>query len=163
MPDLICDTSALQYLHQLGLLHILTALADRVTVTPAVAAELSEGRSRGIDVPELSDFDWLSLRSPASTVLLPQARDLGEGETEVLALALESHDAVVVLDDRLARRVADELGLRLTGPLGLLIDAKKKGLVSKIEPLLDQLQSLRFRLSPATRAAVLKLVGEVEY
>jgi predicted nucleic acid-binding protein len=163
LPDLICDTSALQYLHQLGLLHILTALADRVTVTPAVAAELSEGRSRGIDVPELSDFDWLSLRSPASTVLLPQARDLGEGETEVLALALESHDAVVVLDDRLARRVADELGLRLTGPLGLLIDAKKKGLVSKIEPLLDQLQSLRFRLSPATRAAVLKLVGEVEY
>ena|SRR5437879_617443 len=100
---------------------------------------------------------------PISTISLPQTRDLGEGETEVLTLALESHDAVVVLDDRLARKVADDLGLRFTGTLGLLIDAKKKGLVSTIEPLLDQLQSLRFRLSPATRAAVLKLVGEVEY
>ena len=162
MPELICDTSALQYLHQLGLLHILSALADRVTIPPAVAAEMSEGRSRGIDVPELSKFDWLSLRCPISTISLPQTRDLGEGETEVLALALESHDAVAVLDDRLARKVADDSGLRFTSTLGLLIDAKKKGLVSAVEPLLDQLQSLRFRLSPATRAAVLKLVGEVE-
>ena len=162
MPELICDTSALQYLHQLGLLHILTALAEQVTVPSGVVAELTEGRLRGIDVPELSEFDWLSVRSPTSTVSLPQARDLGEGETEVLTLALESADAVAVLDDRLARNVADELGLRFTGTLGLLIDAKKKGLVSQIKPLLDRLQSLRFRLSPATRAAVLKLVGEVE-
>ena len=82
MPDLICDTSALQYLHQLGLLHILTALAEQVTVPSAVVAELAEGRARGIDVPELSEFDWLSVRSPTSTVSLPQARDLGEGETK---------------------------------------------------------------------------------
>ena len=162
MPELICDTSALQYLHQLGLLHILKVLGEQVTVPPAVGAELAEGRARGIDVPKLSELEWLSMRSPARTVSLPQARDLGAGETEVLALALESPDAVVVLDDRLARNVADELGLRLTGTLGLLIDAKNKGLVSVVGPLLDRLQSLRFRLSPATRAAVLKLVGEVE-
>ena len=162
MPDLICDTSALQYLHQLGLLHILTALAEQVTVPSAVVAELAEGRARGIDVPELSEFDWLSVRSPASTASLPQARELGEGETEVLTLALESPDAVVVLDDRLARNVADELGLWFTGTLGLLIDAKRKGLVSEVKPLLDRLQLLHFRLSRATRAAVLRLAGEVE-
>jgi len=139
LPDLICDTSALQYLHQLGLLHILTALAEQVTVPSAVVAEL-----------------------PASTASLPQARELGEGETEVLTLALESPDAVVVLDDRLARNVADELGLWFTGTLGLLIDAKRKGLVSEVKPLLDRLQLLHFRLSRATRAAVLRLAGEVE-
>jgi predicted nucleic acid-binding protein len=43
-------------------------------------------------------------------------------------LALEMREAVVVLDDDLAQRVAQTLGLRLTGPLGLLIDAKKQGL-----------------------------------
>jgi predicted nucleic acid-binding protein len=75
-------------------------------------------------------------------------------------LALESRKAVVVLDDALARRVAEALGLRLTGTLGLLLDAKRAGLIPAVGPLLDQLQALRFRVAPHTRAAVLKLAGE---
>jgi hypothetical protein len=75
-------------------------------------------------------------------------------------LALEMREAVVVLDDDLARRVAETLGLRLTGTLGLLLDAKKAGLIPAIAPLLDQLQTLRFRVAPHTRVAVLKLAGE---
>lgn len=75
-------------------------------------------------------------------------------------LALEMREAVVVLDDDLAQRVAQTLDLRLTGTPGLLIDAKKAGLIPAIAPVLDQLQALRFRVSPHTRAAVLKLAGE---
>jgi len=78
----------------------------------------------------------------------------------VLMLALELPEAVAVLDDALARRVAEALNLRLIGTLGLLIDAKRKGLISAVEPWLDQLQALRFRLAPVTRNAVLKLAGE---
>jgi len=91
---------------------------------------------------------------------LPLITYLGPGETEVLMLALESHDSVVVFDDALARRVAEILNLHLTGTLGLLIDAKRAGHVPAIRPLLDQLGDLRFRLAPPTRAAVLKLAGE---
>ena len=75
-------------------------------------------------------------------------------------LALESLDAIVVLDDALAGQLAEALGLRLTGTLGLLLDAKRAGLVSAIAPLLDHLQALRFRVAPHTRAAVLELAGE---
>jgi predicted nucleic acid-binding protein len=75
-------------------------------------------------------------------------------------LALELREAVVVLDDALGRRVAETLGLPLTGTLGLLLDAKRAGLVPAVAPLLDQLQALRFRLASHTRAAVLKLAGE---
>jgi len=53
------------------------------------------------------------------------------------------------------------LGLRLTGTLGLLLDAKTAGHIDVVTPLLDALQSLGFRLSPATRNAVLRLAEEV--
>jgi predicted nucleic acid-binding protein len=85
---------------------------------------------------------------------------LGPGELEVLALTGECADAVAVLDDRLARRAALSLGLRLTGTLGLLLDAKRAGLIPALEPSLDDLQRLGFRISAHTRAAVLKLAGE---
>lgn len=90
----------------------------------------------------------------------PLVTDLGPGETQVLMLALESSDTFVVLDDALARQLAEALGLRLTGTLGLLLDAKRAGLLPAVGPLLDRLQALRFRLAPHTRAAVLRLAGE---
>jgi predicted nucleic acid-binding protein len=160
LPDVVCDTSPIQYLHQLGLLHILPTLAERVIVPPAVVTELATGRALGIDLPDLTTLDWVLVRRPTSEPALPLINDLGPGETQVLMLALESRQAIAVLDDALARHVAETLEIPLTGTLGLLIDAKRAGLVTAVAPLLDRLQALRFRLAPHTRAAVLKLAGE---
>lgn len=160
MSDVICNTSPIQYLNQLQLLHILPALAGRVIIPPAVVEELSQGRTSGINLPDVNVLKWVEIRRPVSELAVPLVTDLGSGETEVLMLALEMREAVVVLDDDLARRVAETLGLRLTGTLGLLLDAKKAGLIPAIAPLLDQLQTLRFRVAPHTRVAVLKLTGE---
>lgn len=160
MSDVICNTSPIQYLHQLQLLPILPALAGRVIIPPAVVEELSQGRTSGINLPDVNVLKWVEIRRPVSELAVPLVTDLGSGETEVLMLALEMREAVVVLDDDLARRVAETLGLRLTGTLGLLLDAKKAGLIPAIAPLLDQLQTLRFRVAPHTRVAVLKLTGE---
>jgi predicted nucleic acid-binding protein len=160
LSDVICNTSPIQYLHQLQLLHILPALAGRVIIPPAVVEELSQGRTSGINLPDVNVLKWVEIRRPVSELAVPLVTDLGSGETEVLMLALEMREAVVVLDYDLARRVAETLGLRLTGTLGLLLDAKKAGLISAIAPLLDQLQTLRFRVAPHTRVAVLKLAGE---
>lgn len=90
------------------------------------------------------------------------ATNLGAGERQVLTLALETADAICVLDDALARRVAIVLKLRITGTLGILIDAKRAGLIEAVRPQLDQLHSLGFRLAAHTRAAVLKMAGEIE-
>ena len=76
-------------------------------------------------------------------------------------LALEIPNSVVILDDGLARQVAETRGIPYTGTLGVLLDAKRKGFVRAIAPVLDQLQALRFRLAPHTRAAILGLAGEV--
>lgn len=50
MSEFICNTSPLQYLHQLGLLDILPKLTGNVTVPPAVIGELQAGRSKGASV-----------------------------------------------------------------------------------------------------------------
>ena len=160
MPDVICNTSPLQYLHQLGVLHIVPALAPRILVPPAVVEELSAGAAQGVLVPDVRALDWIAICAPASAAVLSLVTDLGPGETQVIALALENRDAVVVLDDAVARRVAETLGVRLTGTLGLLLDAKRARLIPAVTPLLDQLESLRFRLAAQTRAAVRALAGE---
>jgi len=162
LAEIICNTSPLQYLHQLGALHLLPALVKTITAPPSVKQELDIGRRLGLNLPDLESLGWVVFRRPSSSIALPLVTDLGPGEREVLALALETPDSVCVLDDALARQVAKTLQVRITGTLGVLINAKRAGIIPAVRPLLDQLQSLRFRLAPRTRAAVLKLTGESE-
>jgi len=160
LPEIVCDTSPIQYLYQLGLLHLLPALGTSVVIPPAVELELLTGKTLGVDLPDLDELGWLSVRPPFSRPAVPLVHDLGPGETEVLMLGLESPGAVLVLDDALARRIAETLKIPFTGTLGVLVDGKKSGLIPAIRPLLDQLQELRFRVSAAARSAVLTLAGE---
>lgn len=106
MAEVICDTSPLQYLHQIEQLRILPALAGRIVVPPAVLSELAEGRAQGVDLPSLDDREWVMVRAPLSAPATPLVANLGPGETQVLMLALEMPGAMVVLDDALARRLA---------------------------------------------------------
>ncbi|WHZ30035.1 MAG: hypothetical protein OJF51_004837 [Nitrospira sp.] len=75
-------------------------------------------------------------------------------------LAGEMNGIVAVLDDGLAREEADRRGIPVIGTLGLLVNAKRAGLVVSVNEHIDRLQFNRFRVSPLTRAAVLKLAGE---
>lgn len=160
MSDIICNASPLQYLHQIGRLGLLPHLVSWIVVPAAVAGELAEGRRLGMDLPIPESLPWVEIRKPRSGDVLQLATGLGSGEMAVLALALESGDAVVILDDTLARRHAEVLSLRLTGTLGVLLDAKRAGLIPDVTTLIDDLQVLGFRLSKQTREVVLRLAGE---
>jgi predicted nucleic acid-binding protein len=162
LPEIICNTSPLQYLHQLDALRVFPQLVKTITIPPAVKQELEVGRALGLALPEVENLSWVVVRIPSSAVALPLVTDLGAGEREVLALALETPDSVCVLDDALARQVARALHIRVTGTLGILIDAKRAGIISVVRPLIDQLQSLGFRLAPRTRAAVLTITKETD-
>ncbi len=160
MSLIICNTSPLQYLHQLGLMNVFRRLTGNIIVPPAVIEEIEEGYLQNIDLPKVSSLSWISIRSPISMSALPLVNDLGRGESQVLALALEEKDAVVIIDDRLAREAALFLKIRLMGTLRILLDAKIAGFIPSVAPLLDKLQALRFNLDPKTRTAVLRLAGE---
>jgi predicted nucleic acid-binding protein len=162
VPEVICDVSPVQYLHQAGLLDILPLRYGAITIPAAVADELREGRLRGVDLPAFESLDWMRIRQPAGRLLLPIITDLGAGEREVLALGTETPDSRVILDDALARRYARLLNLTLTGTLGVVLKAKETGLLPAVAPVLDRLQKLRFRMDPETRLAVLRLAGEAQ-
>ena len=160
MADVVCDTSPLQYLYQAGLLYVLPAIFDRVMVPPAVVAEIVEGRKRNVPLPEPSELAWVTIREVGDRTLIPRIASLGDGEREVIALGLEAKDSLLVIDDRIARRHAVAVGLRITGTLGVLLLAKERGHLGAVRPALDRLEAMRFRLSMETRRAVLDEAGE---
>ena len=102
-------------------------------------------------------------------VVLPQDRLLVRGfasvvhagEAECLALAMENPGSLLILDDLQARALASANGLPFTGTLGLLVEAKARGLVDAVAPLLGKLRvSARFWISAELETRVLDDVGE---
>lgn len=160
MAEAISNTSPIQYLYQLGHLDLLRKLCGSIIVPPAVVEEFAAGRALGVSLPDPATIEWIKVRRPTSERALPLVRDMGPGEAQVLMLGLETLGTVLIINDRLARDIARAYHLPLKGTLGVLLEAKQRGLIPEIKPLLDRLQELRFRLAPPTRAAVLKLAGE---
>lgn len=157
MRGVICNTSPLQYLYQVDLLHLLPALFGSAQAPPAVAAELAEGGKRGVRLPNLEELSWMTVRPVRDRTLLPLVTSLGNGEKEVLALGLETPDHLLVLDDRSARRYAGAAGLEITGTLGILVLAQERGLVDTVRPILNRLQDLQFRVDAGTLETVLDM------
>lgn len=160
MPEVISDTSPIQYLHQAGLLDLLLALYGKLTLPSGVVDELKAGRKLGVALPDVRTLSWIEIREVRSHRLLRLSPDLGLGEKQAIALALESADALVLLDDALARRQADLLEIRCTGTLGVLLKAKQQQILPRIAPIIAKLTELGFHLSARARDAVLLLAGE---
>jgi len=88
------------------------------------------------------------------------SKRLGLGESETIVLASEL-DAIAILDDSLARKIARSLGVRVKGLLWILLNKKEKGDLPRIKPLLDELIHKNFRISPLYKK-VLELAGEID-
>jgi hypothetical protein len=154
----VSDTSPVSYLHQIGQLALLTELYGRVLVPPTVAFELRRA-------PNLhGNLDWslLDLVAPQSAERVKSLLDeLYRGESEAIVLALEQQAELLLIDERTGRDVASRLGIRRTGLLGVLLEAKRRGLISRVTPEIDRLVSqTTFRINPVVRAEVVRLAGE---
>jgi len=161
MPEItIVNTTPLFYVHRLGLFDVFNKLYGHITVPEAVKTELEEGQIQGEDVPQLATYPWIEITRVSMPSYLKLIADLGPGESEVLALASDHPSALVILDDKLARRIAETRGFRLTGTAGVLLRAKRKGLVPALKPVIEKLLDLDFRLKPDLVKATLELAGE---
>lgn len=159
-PIVIVNTSPLLYLHQINHLNLLQALYKNITAPVAVQQELEIGRQQGIDVPAIDQIPWIQLRQVESISLVPAVIDLGQGETAVIALGLEIHNSLLILDDQLGRRIANLCKLKYTGTIGVLVKAKQTGLIESVGAALSQLQSKGMWLSDTVIHEARRLAGE---
>ena len=153
----VSDTTPLQYLHQSKMLDLLPKLFGHVVVPPAVIGELAEGRARGHDVPRLEDLPWVEIASPHHALVLPSK--LGRGEQEALSVAVERHLSVL-LDDYDARTCAVSLGLHVLGTFGILIRAKRQGLIPAVMPTVGLIVGRGFRVSERMLLGIRELADE---
>lgn len=158
---LVSNTSPLLYLGRIDHLHLLSGLFEPVFVPEQVAIELDTGRLIRHDTVDPRSLDWIRLVAvpPGDIEALPPNR-LGLGEQSVIAYAKKHQDLTVALDDRQARLFAQDLGLTVVGVVGLLLRAKRAGLIATVHPLLDAVYQQGFRLHPDLYAEALRLAGE---
>jgi predicted nucleic acid-binding protein len=147
---IISDTSCFIILSKIGELDILFKTYKKVTTTLEVATEFGE------TLPP-----WVEIESPKdrSKQLILELQ-LDRGEASAIALALEIPDSTIILDDYKARRIAEKLGLEITGTFGVIIKAKKMGVIALVKPYLEKLKTTDFRLSPELEKEVLRLAEE---
>ncbi|MBD2364001.1 DUF3368 domain-containing protein [Anabaena minutissima FACHB-250] len=161
MPNVIVDTSVIQYLYQVNLFDLLFKIYHQVTIPKGVSDEISQGLVLGVSLPNLNDLTWVNVVPVTLEQLIPAIPNLGIGEREVISLAMSLPDALAILDDGLARAYARELNIAFTGTLGVLLKAKQGEHLNVITPVLCQLNTIGFRIDPKTQQSVLKLAGEL--
>lgn len=159
---LVLDASPLITLARIGSLHLLRQLAGQIIIPDAVYAEsvsLVQGRPGSI---EIAQANWIIHRTVENQTRVEQLHTrIGLGEAEAIILAREiGADAIVVLDDATARRIAEQEGCRIVGLLGLLVMAKQRSLLSAVRPLLDAMRSSGFFVSDELYTIILRQVAE---
>jgi predicted nucleic acid-binding protein len=102
---------------------------------------------------------WLRIEAPNPVLATALQANVDDGEAEAIALATERQWRIV-LDDRKARDLAHHMGLKVIGTVGVLVRAKRLGLIAWIKPLLDDLSRNGFHLSENLKREALLLVGE---
>ncbi len=156
-----CDTSILLYLGRIGQLDLLPALFEAVFVPNQVVLELDMGRLLRADTVDPRQLTWATLIEVSGEEIenLPPNR-LGPGERSVIAYALLHSHCLAGLDDRLARLLAEELGLKVIGVVGILLKSKRANLIPLVRPFLDQLREAGFRLQDDVYREALHLADE---
>lgn len=150
MPDgpIVCNTGPLIALTIVGHLDLLASLYRRVLVPAAVFQEATGAGVNRMGAREIAAASWLE-RIPDS--LLPEpllAEELGPGEAAVIAAAHRLRAGLVLLDERRARRIAEQAyKLRVKGSAGVLVAAKKAGLIPAVRPLLERMYAHGYFLS----------------
>jgi predicted nucleic acid-binding protein len=157
----ICNTSTIFYLNRLRELSLLKKLYASIVIPETVLQELEAGRAAGEDVPEVKEYPWIKVSSIAQSKIIKLLTNLGPGEAGVLALALEEKDPLVILDDLIARRIAETQNIKVTGTIGILLKSKQKGYINELSPLIKQLIELNFRISIRLQQHILKQANEL--
>ena len=148
---IISDTSCFIILTNINELDILHKVYQKILTTQEIAIEYGEALPDWVEIVTLKDKYRQQLLE----------MQLDKGESSAIALALETPDSTVILDDYKARKIAHQLGIIYTGTIGVIIKAKLKEIIPSIKPLLEKIKQTDFRLSSEIEFLALKEAKEL--
>ena len=140
----ISDTSPLITLWDIGKIDVLRQLYGTVVIPSAVEDELrADTHARSADAIFEACSGWLTVRTPVEVVPI---EGLDPGETAAIALAKEMHAELLIIDERLGRRVAKREQIQSYGTIGVLEKAAKEGLIDLAEAF-ERIKQSKFYIS----------------
>jgi len=161
MKLVVADSGPLIVLARSGLLEVLRQVAGEVLVPATVFAECTgDVRKPGAHAILVArDAGLLSVHADVAATALGNIAALDAGELAALALALHLKQPVL-MDERLGRQVAALHQIAVVGSAGVLLMAKRRGLIAAVGPVLASWQAMGYFLAPALLQAVLARAGE---
>ena len=158
----VSNTSPILNLAVIGRQDLIESLYKKVFIPQEVAEELSAILPEQFGRKELQKLNYIETLSVTKRELVNSlVVELDIGEAEAIALALEIKANLILLDERRGRKVASRFGLRFIGLLGMLVEAKHKGYIASLKPVLNELiAKAGFWISDQLYLRVLHEVGE---
>jgi predicted nucleic acid-binding protein len=147
---IISDTSCLILLSKIAELDILRLMSNNVFITDEIRNEFGGVLPSWIIVKDPSEKHYQKILE----------MDLDKGEASAIALSFELDNTILILDDLKGRKIAEKLSLRYSGTFGLILSAKKKGVIKSVRPLLDKVRHTNFRFSETLFDTILRESGE---
>jgi predicted nucleic acid-binding protein len=156
----VVNASPLIFLAQGDMLDFLQLAGAEVVVPMPVASEIQRRGSSDLTARAIANTSWLVIVEALPIPPLIQTWDLGEGESSVLAWAYAHSDTEAIVDDLAARRCAASLDIPVRGTLGLVLTAKRRGIIPAARPVVDRLRQAGMYLSDHVMRQALALVSE---
>lgn len=158
----VCNTSPIINLAAVGQLDLLPRLFGTLLIPPAVRHEIVITGAGQPGAHEVATWPAFRDASISNRPLLQSLRlQLDAGEAEAIACAIEYQPDWLLIDERRGRMIARQFGLRVLGLLGVLLQAKREGLIDAVAPILPRLTGeAGFWIDPALYRRVLIAAGE---
>jgi uncharacterized protein len=158
----VSDISPIRNLGAVGHLQLLRQLYGEVVTPLAFFREMTVGGAGRLGGMEVQTPEWIKVREVTDRTLVTALQmELDVGEAEAIALAKELAADLLLMDERRGRDIAAHFGLRVIGLLGVLIEAKQRGNIPAVKPILDDLRTKAgFWVSQQLYVRVLQAAGE---
>lgn len=160
MRKVIVNSTPLIVLCGIDRLDILREMYQNIYIPSAVFQEITaKGDSAGKQICSAGDWIHVEQIRNYSEKKMYKAK-LHDGEVEVMILAQEQKADLVIIDDNAAKKTAKYLGLTVTGTLGVLVKAKRQGIIEEVRPLLMEMKRNGFYVNNIVECLVLEQAGE---
>lgn len=145
----IADTSCFILLDNIDEIQILKKVFSTITTTETIAAEFGKSLPEWVNILSVQNKSYQSLLE----------LEVDPGEASAIALAVENN-ALLIIDDLKARKLAERLYLNYTGTLGVFLKAKELKIYPSIKPVLNKIQLTSFRFSQKVFEEIIRIAGE---